>query len=192
MPEVDTKKDDYTYLVIDDELQLRQLQPQDAAAFFELVDTNREYLGRWLPWVETTKERRDSENFISSTLKTRQEGSAFGYGVIYRGNVVGHISLMHITDGQKPEIGYWISSTTAGKGLATKAARKLTQVGLDILNLPEIVIKVQPSNAGSNRVAEKLGYVLLDTLHDDHYGHVVNVWFMKNSSTIENDTALTL
>jgi ribosomal-protein-serine acetyltransferase len=179
MSEVGTKNDGDTYLVVDDELQLRQLQPEDAAALFELVDANREYLGRWLPWVETTKERRDSEDFIFSTLKTRQEGSTFGYGVIYRGNVVGHISLMHITDGQKPEIGYWISSIAAGRGLATKAARKLTQLGLDILNLPEIVIKVQPSNGGSNKVAEKLGYTLLDTLYDDHYGHIVNVWSIR-------------
>jgi len=38
-------------LVIDEELHLVFLEEALAAPVFELIDANREYLGRWLPWV---------------------------------------------------------------------------------------------------------------------------------------------
>lgn len=171
---------EYELLIINKDLQLRQMEYGDAEVLFKLVDANREYLGRWLPWVNTTRTAKDTEEFINSMLEARKEGSTFGYGIIYQGNVIGHASLMHLKDEQEAEIGYWVSSTASGKGIATKTAEAITHLGFNELKLPRIVIKAQPDNAGSNRVAEKLGFKLSETVHDERYGHVVNVWITEN------------
>jgi RimJ/RimL family protein N-acetyltransferase len=55
------------------------------------------------------------------------------------------------------EIGWRLRRSAWGQGLATEAARPLIQHAFDVLNLPRVVAYIDPGNAGSRRVAEKLG-----------------------------------
>ncbi len=147
-------------LEIDENLKLRQLIPDEANLIFSIVDSEREYLGKWLPWVKTTQTPEDSKDFIESIIEKRQEGSEFGFGIIVNDQPKGHISLMHVSDGKGPEIGYWISSQESGKGITSKAARTVTEFGFKTLGLDKITIRADHRNIASNKVAEKLGYIL--------------------------------
>ena len=40
--------------VINPGLELRQLQPADAAELFAVIDAHRAQLREWLPWVDAT------------------------------------------------------------------------------------------------------------------------------------------
>lgn len=165
----------YSEIVIDEHLKLRQLQADEAAILFELVDTNREYLEKWLPWVVSTNTADDSRAFISTIAEKRMEGAEYGFGVIVDGQIAGHTSLMHITDGEDPEIGYWIASGMSGKGIITKSTAALTNLGLVTLGLEKIVIKADSNNTASNKVAEKLGYHLAGQEQSAEHG-LINVW----------------
>jgi ribosome-associated toxin RatA of RatAB toxin-antitoxin module len=46
----------YDSLNIDEHVRLTQLQPEQASVLFALTDNNREYLGRFLPWVSLRKD----------------------------------------------------------------------------------------------------------------------------------------
>jgi len=170
----------YGEISIDDHLSLRQLRVDEADNLFKLVDKNRKYLAEWLPWVGSTISPDDSKAFISDTLQKRLDGSEYGYGIIVDGNPVGHISLMHINDNSTPEIGYWISSQMSGRGITTKAAEAITNFGFNTLSLDKIVIKADPENTASNKIAEKLGYSLAEQEYDDRIG-TANVWALERS-----------
>jgi len=86
------------------------------------------------------------------------------------------MSLMHLTDGGQPEIGYWVASEMAGQGIATKAAGALTAFGFEVLGLQRIIIKAQPDNLASNKVAQKLGYTLDETVFDEEANQTTNIW----------------
>lgn len=174
----------YEELPINEKVSLRQLDISDTDVLFNLVNQNREHLRHWLPWVDHTQTPSDSEAFIIENLRKRREGSTYGYGIIFDGKLVGHISLMHITDGKDPEIGYWISSEVAGRGIVKLAASALTTFGLDTLGLHKIVIKAEPDNIASNKIAEKLGYKLKAVENSEHTDRPVNVWVRLSGRTV--------
>lgn len=165
-------------IIVDDQLTLRQVRLDEAEKLFSVIDKDREYLGQWLPWPSATLSPDDSKAFITDTIQQRIKGSTYGFGIVLDGEIVGHIGLMHLDEG-KPEIGYWIASAAAGKGLATKAAGAVTDFGFNTLGLKKIVIKADTKNIGSNRVAEKLGYKLEKTEYDNNIKALANIWAME-------------
>ena len=163
-------------IIINKDLQLRQLQPLEATILFSLVDADRKYLGNWLPWVAITKTEKDSAAFIRGTINHRAQDSAYEYGIIYKDSLAGHISLMHLKDGKAPEIGYWLTSHLAGKGIMTMAVQSLTLIGLTNLGLHKIIINADPKNTASNKVAKKAGYGLNGKVFDAEIGRNLNQW----------------
>jgi L-amino acid N-acyltransferase YncA len=68
---VDAKEAEIMFIIpIDEELSLKLLQKEDAAALFDLVDQSRDYLSEWLPWVENKCSRA-----IPERLDFREEGT---------------------------------------------------------------------------------------------------------------------
>ncbi len=167
----------YLELAVEPGLRLVQVQPNQVDRMFELVDNDKEYLGKWLPWVERTKSVEDSLAYINLMLASRRNGSEYGYGIELDGQMVGHASLMHLIDDKEPEIGYWIASNISRQGITTKVADRLTTFGLDSLGLDHIIIRARPDNIASNRIAEKLGYVFTGNVPDGE--NTLNVWEIK-------------
>ena len=59
---------DKQIIQVNKETQLRLISIDDAKSIFETIDSQREYLGRWLPFVGYTDSIDDSIAFISSVL----------------------------------------------------------------------------------------------------------------------------
>ena len=57
------------------------------------------------------------------------------------------------------EIGYWIRSDATGKGIATEAAARITDIAFSELGLHRVTLRIAVGNRPSERIAEKLGYV---------------------------------
>lgn len=167
-------------LPVGEHVRLRQLQPSDAEALFTVTDSNREYLAEWLPWVEGTTSSVDSRAFIDTMLERRQAGAEYGYGIVVDGRVAGHISLMHLNDGKGPEIGYWIAEDVSGGGRTTAVAQAVSDFGFETLGLPKIIIRADPKNGASNRIAEKLGYTLQESRVNPS-GSTSNIWVKEKT-----------
>lgn len=159
---------------IDETLYLEQLQVEDAEEVFALTEKDRAYLSEFMPWPSFTKTVADSQTFIELMLQRRKDDQEYGYGVKLDGAIIGHTSLMHLRDGERQEIGYWVASEHAGKGITTKVAGALSTLAFEELGVPRVIIRADPRNIGSNRVAEKLGYTLEGQEPKD--GKVLNVW----------------
>jgi RimJ/RimL family protein N-acetyltransferase len=73
--------------------------------------------------------------------------------------VIGLCGLQHDSSGEGKDIGilYAVLTQFRGQGYATEIARKLREVAFEVLELDRVVARVNPDNAASVRILEKLG-----------------------------------
>jgi ribosomal-protein-serine acetyltransferase len=167
-----------TIIAVDDAVELRQVPIDDGSILFELTDRNREYLRKWLPWVDNTNSVDDSVEFLKGSHQRFTDGSDYGFGVYVNGDLAGHTGLKHLKNSDlDPEIGYWLGEEFAGQGITTRVARKLTELALLTLEKHKVIIRADVNNAASNRIAQKLDYHFERQSNDElRPGHILNVW----------------
>lgn len=146
-------------LQVDDGIELKQLERSDSKDIFRTIDSQREYLGKWLPFVEQTRQLADTENFVDSVMNA-PEGRFEYVFVIKKGTeFVGLIGFKD-TDKQnrKTEIGYWLSKKYQNQGIVTKAVEALCQFAFETLNINRIQIKCAIGNIPSGNIPKRLGF----------------------------------
>lgn len=153
-------------IIVDEQIKLRTLQMVEAEKVFKTVDINREELKKWLPWVDSTVSSDNSKKFIEEVRSKRDSAEEAPYGIFFKDEFAGHISLM-ARDNQAGEIGYWLDKRVYGKGLATKAANCLTQLGFSKLGCRSIVILAEEGNDASQAVARRLNFDELGVVQKD-------------------------
>jgi ribosomal-protein-alanine N-acetyltransferase len=74
--------------------------------------------------------------------------------------VLGRIALGGVLRGafQNAYLGYWVDQDLQARGLATEAVRATTAFAFASIGLHRVQAAVMPSNVGSLRVLEKVGY----------------------------------
>lgn len=144
---------------VDDELELRALQPSDAAEIFALTDRNRSYLRRWLPWVDGTRSVADTQAFIRRSLDALHLGQGFQVTIRCRGELVGVMGFVYVDEvNGRTEIGYWLGEAFQGRGIMTRACRALVDFAFRSLHLNRVEIRVEVTNARSRAIPERLGF----------------------------------
>lgn len=99
--------------------------------------------------------------FISHQIMERDAGNAFIFAMEYSGSFVGACGLHNVSNGQGPELGYWVGKPFWGNGYATRGTQLLVRFGFEQLSLPRIhAHAIEPNNA-SRRVLEKCGFRFL-------------------------------
>ena len=90
-----------------------------------------------------------------------RDGSRAGFAIeAHDGDFLGIGMFVHIDwDGQQGEIGYVVGSPARGRGVATRTLRLLTDWGFSELGLERIELWIDVTNQGSERVAQRAGYV---------------------------------
>jgi len=146
---------------IEDDLELRQIERSDVKDIFRTIDTQREYLGKWLPFVEFTKEEADSEAFVDSVISVPAEKAEYIFTVRKCNEFAGLIGFKD-TDRQnkKTEIGYWLSEGFQKQGIVTKAVEKLCEYAFNELDINRVQIKCAVGNVPSKNVPKRLGFKL--------------------------------
>jgi ribosomal-protein-serine acetyltransferase len=146
-------------IVVDQELQLRLLANEHAAALFALTDSNRAYLREWLPWLDSVRVVSDTEGFIGKTVRLHQETKAFVAGIWQRDRFVGVIGHNRIDwDNRITHVGYWLAAECQGKGVMTRCCRTLIDHAFDTLELNRIEICTAIGNDRSASIPKRLGF----------------------------------
>ena len=76
----------------------------------------------------------------------------------------------------KFEIGYWCRTGHTGHGYITEAVKAITSLAIDTLGARRVEIRCDPSNLKSARVAERAGFTLEATLHNNELGTDGTPW----------------
>lgn len=146
-------------LEIDEEILLRLLELNDYKDIFNTINNQREYLGKWLPFVEFTKKPGDSREFVEMTINLPKDRFEHVFTIRYENEFVGLIGYK-CTDRQnkKTEIGYWISKNFQGKGIVTKSVKRLCDFAFNELEINRIQIKCAVGNEKSKSIPKRLGF----------------------------------
>ena len=162
-------------LHVESGLDLQLVGEDDAAELFAVVDSNREYLREWLPWLDGTKSIEDENSFISMSLEEYEKREGIIYAIRLDGNIIGTISLNWIDWVNKGcGVGYWLAENLTGNGYVSKSCIRLMEHCFDDLNLHRFVLEAAVDNVASCEVAERIGMRLEGITKDrewlyDHY-----------------------
>ncbi len=145
-------------LVVDSQLSLSILSLSDAMEIFKLVEENRIYLRKTLPWLDEVNNIDEQISYISNCISDYELYKGIMYSIIFEGVIIGTIGLNSIDYENKGcAVGYWVSEEYAGKGIATRCCSRLIGHCFNDLNLHRFVLEATIENIASCRVAEKLG-----------------------------------
>lgn len=146
---------------VDTDIELKQLEQSDSADIFKAIDSQREYLGRWLPFVEYTTEISDTEGFVDSVINAPEERFEYVFVIRKRAKFVGLIGFKD-TDkqNQKTEIGYWLSEAYQKNGIITKSVEKLCDFAFNNQGINRVQIKCAVENISSRNIPRRLGFKL--------------------------------
>ena len=133
-------------------------QQGDAPAIFGAIDTQREHLGRWLPFVAATHRVEQTQEVVAGMLNdtanpvfTIRGGDAFA-------GLIGFKSADSTT--RTIEIGYWLRSEFQGRGIMTSAVQALCRLAFEEMGMERIEIRCALGNYRSNRIPQRLGFAL--------------------------------
>lgn len=144
---------------VDSEIELKQLEQSDSSDIFNTINNQREYLGKWLPFVAFTKELSDTEVFVNSVVNAPEHRFEYVFAIIKNNEFAGLIGFKD-TDNQnkKTEIGYWLSEKHQKQGIVTKSVDKLCDFAFNSLGINRIQIKCAVGNDSSKNIPKKLGF----------------------------------
>ncbi|WP_437824095.1 GNAT family N-acetyltransferase [Tenacibaculum mesophilum] len=142
-------------------IELKELELHDAADIFRIINKERTYLGKWLPFVAYTKELKDTESFVNSVVNVPEEKLEYTFTIRKQDEFIGMIGLKD-TDilNKKTEIGYWLSEKEQGKGIMTKSVNELCNFAFTKLQMNRIQIKCAVGNTPSKNIPKRLGFKL--------------------------------
>lgn len=150
-----------------DRLLLRACSPDDAEAQVKAVDSSLAELGQWMAWATGPQNIDDARARLAASEKAFEEGESFAYVIWLDGEFAGRIDI-HEVDARIPkgEIGYWVTSSFAGRGIAQEATRALVEAGL-AAGFRRIGLTCDAENHASENVARKCGFAFEGRLVND-------------------------
>jgi ribosomal-protein-serine acetyltransferase len=140
-------------------LVLRRWRSRDAKALSRAVAESAEHLRPWMAWIaeEPAPPRRLRTRLGEWERDWSRGGDAF-LGVFLDGQVAGGCGLHRRIGKGGLEIGYWIHAAFVRRGLATRAARLLTDAAFTVPGITHVEIHHDKANQASGGVPRKLGF----------------------------------
>ena len=147
-------------VLVRDGIVVRALRRADQAEWLALRQRNRDWLRPW----EATAPRGGAKSvsfaaYLRSERRAYRRKTGFPMVIEVDGALVGRVALGRLEWGAESggSIGYWVSESVAGRGIAPTAVALLTEFAFR-QGVHRVEIAVRPENAASLRVAQKLGF----------------------------------
>lgn len=142
-------------------LLLRPWRADDLLALRAAIDESLPEVQRWLPWG---KEEPSSLEHLAARLERYAQD--FSANTTWRfalvddadGALLGTGALLRCAEPDALEVGYWVRTSAAGQGLATRAAAALVRHAFDAHGVARMELWTLPGNDASMAVARRLGF----------------------------------
>ncbi|MFH8349704.1 GNAT family N-acetyltransferase [Streptomyces sp. NPDC018045] len=149
---------DQSFLVRGPRVAVRRISFQDRE---EIAALDRESAALHHPWVPA---RDTGEEAFRAYVAKFDQAAHEGFVVCLRdsGAIVGGVNINHIVRGgiQSGSLGYVAYASTTGHGYMTEGVRLVVEYAFTELGLHRLEANIQPGNASSVRLVERLGFRL--------------------------------
>jgi len=152
---------------IDDGLVLRQFELDDARAFYDVVEANREAIGEFMLWVREVDCVESVRKMMGEWLDARAKLGELTLGIYLDDRLVG--SVFNLSANRKHEsvaIGYWLATEARGRGIAIRSVRAMFDITFTELGFHRASLLIAPHNEKSIAIAERLGLEREGVLRD--------------------------
>ena len=142
-------------------LRLTPVEPADGPELWNIVETSRAHLERWLPWVPFNTSPEASQRFAEACASDWDAGRAVRFGIRHRrsGDLLGVVGLDNCVHLHKNcELGYWLRMDAVGHGYMTEAAGAALRYALGPIGLHRVRCAAATDNHPSLRVISRLGF----------------------------------
>jgi ribosomal-protein-serine acetyltransferase len=137
---------------------LRLLEEGDADELYRLIERNRAYLARWMPWA-ADQTLVGTLEFIRLTRRQAAAKDGFQAALVPDGAIVGMVGFHGVNwPHRSTTIGYWLDEGHQGRGLMTRAVRTLIDHAFAEWNLHRVEIRAATGNRRSRAIPERLGF----------------------------------
>lgn len=145
-----------------DHYTIRLLQLEDLHPYYELVKKNRSRLEDFFTGtVSRTQTLEDTKAFLNDIMQRIENRSYYPYIIVdnTNGQIIGFLDLKNIDwNIPKTEMGSYIDSDYAGKGITTKAFSLFCDYCFSEYNFKKLFLRTHHSNKAAIAVAEKCGF----------------------------------
>lgn len=141
-------------------ITLRPLAPGDAEAMYAAAVESAEALRTTMPWWHDGFSLDEMRNWTNLCQTFWEQGSQYEFSMLSKrsGDYVGSCALGPINrQGMRANLSYWVRTSQTGHGIASEAARLVSQWAFQALGLQRVEIVIVASNLPSRRVALKAG-----------------------------------
>lgn len=121
--------------------------PQEDAAYFKLQNENREHIAQFGNIIFDTEQ---------AVQESHKKPDSIDLGIWKEDTLIGNACIA-ITDGSQAELGIWLAKTAEGHGYATDVFKAITKYAVS--NYKRVFAEVDPTNARSIRLMQRVGYV---------------------------------
>jgi ribosomal-protein-serine acetyltransferase len=167
-------------LEVNSQTELSLIESRHSDQLFSLIDSNREHLRPWHPWVDTLGSASHVEKSISNWQQQYSSGRACYYGIWHRGQLCGMVNYVSVDwSNQWAALSYWLDAGHQGKGIMTASCSTLISQAFDTWKFNRISIECAAQNTRSRAVAKRLGFELegiirgVEWLHDHYADHAM-------------------
>jgi ribosomal-protein-serine acetyltransferase len=139
--------------------ELRPLEPWLAEEFAAYVEAERAHLAPWLAWARSITDPGSARQWLQKYADDQARDGGRIYGIWLDDALVGG-ALYRVFDAAAGscEIGVWMAAAAQGRGLVTRAARRLIDWAVEARGIARVEWRVVPGNARSIAVAQRLGF----------------------------------
>lgn len=145
-----------------DDAVLVRCRAERSSAAVAAINASLEHLQPWMAWAAEPATEAAMATFMAAAEELWDQRRDFTYSIVDVADevVLGGAGLHGRLGPAGLEIGYWVHVDRAGRGLATAAARVLTEAAFAIEGIDTVRIQCEDANVRSARVPAKLGYEL--------------------------------
>ena len=142
-------------LLIEGELRLRQFTAPEAADLFALIDSNRDHLAPYIPFVDDCS----NEETVLDHIFFDTEDDELQFGIWDKRTLVGGIELIHIDTGEAEITSYYLGEEFQGRGYMRKTVNRVIDYVFRERGCTRVMAFVDEKNTRSVNVLGGSGFV---------------------------------
>lgn len=157
-------------------LILRKFVLADAPFILELLNTPT-----WLQFIgdKGVKNLEDAENYLKNGSLKSYEENGFGFYLVAEkltNKAIGMCGFIKRQELEDVDLGFAFLPDFIGKGFGYEIAQSTLEFGKEVLKLGRIIAIVNPRNAASNALLQKLGFVFEKTISFGEKKDLLNLY----------------